>query len=733
MSEILKLNKMSEKWRKPMTNILRKSLEVAGRTLTLETGRMAKQASGAVFVTYGDTMVLSCATMSETPRDGIDFFPLQVEFEEKMYSVGKIPGGFIKREGRPSEKAILCSRLIDRPLRPLFPKGFRNDVQVINTVLSVDQDNQPDMAAMIGASAAVHISKIPFNGPIAGVTIGLSGDKYVLNPTQEEEEQSEMHLSVAGTADAVMMVEAGANEIPENVILEGIMFAHEEIKRIVAFIEEFRAEALTMGLAHEKLPFVKPEPDPQLEAAVRTAAGDAFRQAMKRCSEERIAKEPREAMFAEINQHVQDALAEQFPDQQSVIGEVLYTIEKETMRSLIAKDKIRIDGRKTTEVRPITCEVGVLARTHGSALFTRGQTQILNALTLGMISQEQVLDGITPETSKRYMHQYNFPPYSVGEARPVRSPGRREIGHGALAERALLPVIPDEEQFPYALRLVSEAIESNGSTSMGSVCASTLSLMDAGVPISAPVSGCAMGLIKDGDDITILTDIQGMEDFLGDMDFKVAGTEKGVTAIQMDIKIPGIDREILTRALAQAREGRLFIMGKMLEAIQEPRAELSPYAPRILTIQIDPDKIREVIGSGGKVIKKIVEVTGAQIDIEDDGRVFIASTDGTMGEKALQIINTIVAEPQVGQIYKGTVVKIMEFGAFVEIIPGVLGSSGKDGMVHISELSNKRVNKVEDVCAEGDVMWVKVKSIDKATGKVKLSRKDAMHDMGLEV
>ena len=716
-----------------MTNILRKSLEVAGRTLTLETGRMAKQASGAVFVTYGDTMVLSCATMSEMPREGIDFFPLQVEFEEKMYSVGKIPGGFIKREGRPSEKAILCSRLIDRPLRPLFPKGFRNDVQVINTVLSVDQDNQPDMAAMIGASAAVHISKIPFNGPIAGVTIGLIGNEYVLNPTQEEEEQSEMHLSVAGTADAVMMVEAGANEIPENVILEGIMFAHEEIKRIVAFIEDFRAEALAMGLAQEKIPFVKPEPDPQLEAAVRAEAGDAFRQAMKRCSEERMAKEPREAMFAEINQRVQDALAEQFPEQQSVIGDVLYTIEKETMRSLIAKDKIRIDGRKTTEVRPITCEVGVLARTHGSSLFTRGHTQILNALTLGMISQEQVLDGIAPETSKRYMHQYNFPPYSVGEARPVRSPGRREIGHGALAERALLPVIPDEEQFPYALRLVSEAIESNGSTSMGSVCASTLSLMDAGVPISAPVSGCAMGLIKDGEDITILTDIQGMEDFLGDMDFKVAGTEKGVTAIQMDIKIPGIDREILTRALAQAREGRLFIMGKMLEAIQAPRAELSPYAPRILTLQIDPDKIREVIGSGGKIIKKIVEVTGAQIDIEDDGRVFIASTDGTMGEKALQIINTIVAEPQVGQIYKGTVVKIMEFGAFVEIIPGVLGSSGKDGMVHISELSNKRVNKVEDVCAEGDVMWVKVKSIDKATGKVKLSRKDAMNDMGLEV
>lgn len=716
-----------------MTNVLSKSIEVGGRTLTLETGRMAKQAGGAVLATYGDTMVLSCATMSATPREGIDFFPLQVEFEEKMYAVGKIPGGFIKREGRPTEKAVLSSRLIDRPMRPLFPKGFRNDVQVVNTVVSVDQDNAPDMTAMIGASTAVHISNIPFNGPIAGVTIGLIDDQFIVNPTVEQEELSEIHLSVAGTADAVMMVEAGANEVSEETILEGIMFAQEEIKKIVAFIEEFRAEALEQGLAKEKFVFEKPAPDPELVEAVRAAAGDAYSQAMTKCSLERIRKEEREAMLDEIGQRVQEELAERFPEQRGVIGEVLYDIEKATMRRLIAKDKIRIDGRQITEVRPITCEVGVLKRVHGSALFTRGQTQILNALTLGMISQEQMLDGIAPETSKRYMHQYNFPPFSVGETRPMRGPGRREIGHGALAERALLPVIPDEETFPYALRLVSEAIESNGSTSMGSVCASTLSLMDAGVPITAPVSGCAMGLIKDGDDLTILTDIQGMEDFLGDMDFKVAGTVKGVTAIQMDIKIPGIDREILTRALAQAREGRLFIMDKMLEAISEPRKEISQYAPRIITLQIHPDKIREVIGSGGKVIKKIVEITGAQIDIEDDGRVFIASVDGTKGEKAQQIIESIVAEPQVGQIYKGTVVKIMEFGAFVEIIPGVLGSSGKDGMVHISELSTKRVAKVEDVCAEGDVMWVKVKAIDKATGKVKLSRKEAMLDMGLDV
>ncbi len=715
-----------------MSNILRKSIEVGGRTLTLETGRMAKQAGGAIFASYGDTMVLACATMSDQPRQGIDFFPLQVEYEEKMYAVGRIPGGFIKREGRPTEKAVLSSRLIDRPLRPLFPKGFRNDVQVVATVLSVDQDNPPDMTAMIAASAALHISNIPFAGPIAGMTIGLIDGEYIVNPTQAQEELSLMHLSVAGTADAVMMVEAGAKEVSEEVILEGIMFAHQRIKEIVAFIEDFRTEALAMGLAKEKYLFVKEEIDPELEVAVRNLSGEAFRTAMKRCSEEKLPKAEREGLFAEINTNVQEALAESFPEQEAAIGEVLYTVEKETMRSLIAKDKIRIDGRKTTEVRPISCEVGVLARTHGSSLFTRGQTQILNALTLGMVSEEQMLDGVAAETSKRYMHQYNFPPYSVGETRPMRGPGRREIGHGALAERALLPVIPSEDVFPYALRLVSEAIESNGSTSMGSVCASTLSLMDAGVPIKAPVSGCAMGLIKEGEDITILTDIQGMEDFLGDMDFKVAGTAQGVTAIQMDIKIAGIDREILTRALAQAREGRMFIMGKMLEAIAEPRKQLSPYAPRIITIQIDPEKIRDVIGSGGKIIKKIVEETGAKIDIEDDGRVFIASVDGTMGEQAKTIIETIVAEPEVGRIYKGKVVKIMEFGAFVEILPGVMGSEGRDGMVHISELANKRVAKVEDVCKEGDEMWVKCINVDKATGKVKLSRKQAMKELGLE-
>ncbi len=715
-----------------MNQILTKSIEVSGRQLTLETGRMAKQAGGAVFVSYGDTMVLSAATMSDVPRNGVDFFPLSVDYEEKMYAVGKIPGGFIKREGRPSEKAVLSSRIIDRPLRPLFPKAMRNDVQVINTVMSVDNDNAPDMTAMIGASAALHISKIPFGGPIAGVIVGYVDGEFILNPTVDQEEKSLMHLAVAGTADAVMMVEAGAKEVPEEIILEGILYAHQNIRLIVEFIEEFRAEALTMGLAKEKWLYVEEEIDAALVEKIKELATQPMKDLMYRCCQEHLDKATRENLIKELNDSIKQQLAEEYPDSSAQIGGVIYKIEKETMRSLIAKDKIRIDGRAINEVRPISCEVGVLARAHGSSLFTRGQTQILNALTLGTISQEQILDGLGVEDSKRYMHQYNFPPYSVGETRPMRSPGRREIGHGALAERALLPVIPSEEAFPYALRLVSEAIESNGSTSMGSVCASTLSLMDAGVPISSPVSGCAMGLIKEGEDITILTDIQGMEDFLGDMDFKVAGTVHGVTAIQMDIKIAGIGKEILTRALTQAKEGRAFILGKMLEALAEPRQELSPYAPRIITIQINPDKIREVIGSGGKVIKKIIEETGAAIDIEDDGRIFIASVDALAGDRALKIINSIVAEPEVGKIYEGKVVKIMDFGAFVEIIPGVLGAGGKDGMVHISQLASKRVDKVTDVCAEGDTMWVKCIGVEAATGKVKLSHKDALKEMGLK-
>lgn len=712
-------------------SVLRKSIEVGGRTLTLETGRMAKQAAGAIFASYGDTMVLCTACCSDAPRDGIDFFPLTVDYEEKLYAVGKIPGGFIKREGRASEKAILSSRIIDRPIRPLFPKGYRNDVQIVTTVMSVDQDNAPDMVAMIGASAALHISKIPFQGPIAGVTVGMIDGKFILNPTVEQEEVSLMHLSVAGTADAVMMVEAGVKEIPEDIVLEGIMFAHEEVKKIVAFIEEFRAEALTMGLAKEKVEFIPEEVDAQLEADVTAYATPLLEKGVRYCAQNKLSKEAKDAYLDEILDDIKEKFAnDEDPEINKTVDGLLYKLEKTIFRQMIVKDGIRIDGRGLTEIRPISCEVDVLARTHGSALFTRGQTQVLNACTLGALGDEQILDGLGAEESKRYMHHYNFPPFSVGETRPMRGPGRREIGHGALAERALEPVIPPVEEFPYTLRLVSEAIESNGSTSMASVCGSTLSLMAAGVPIKAPVSGVAMGLIKDGDDVVVLTDIQGMEDFLGDMDFKVAGTTKGVTAIQMDIKIPGIDRAILTRALAQAREGRMFILGKMLEAIDKPRTELSKYAPRILQTTIHPDKIREVIGSGGKTIKKIVDETGAKIDIEDDGHVYIACPDGEKGEQALKIINAIVAEPEVGKIYYGKVIKIMDFGAFVEILPGVLDLPGRDGMVHISQLANHRVAKVEDVLKEGDQVPVKVLAID-AQGKVKLSRKDAMAELGL--
>ncbi|MCL2817685.1 MAG: polyribonucleotide nucleotidyltransferase, partial [Clostridiales bacterium] len=695
-----------------MQNVLRKSMEVGGRTLTLETGRMAKQAGGAVFACYGDTMVLSTATRAATTREGIDYFPLTVEYEERLYAVGRIPGGFIRREGRPTEKAILSSRLIDRPIRPLFPKGYRKDVQVVNTVLSVDQNNPPDMTAMIGSSCALHISSIPFEGPVAGVIVGLIGDEFIINPTVAQTKETLLHLTVAGTKDAVMMVEAGAKQIPEEVILEAIMFGHEQVKLIVEFIEQFAAEAAKLGLAKEKEVFVKAAHDAALEAELRKTAGPVLRELMYKCCTEKLSKEERESLLEQSNAAFKAEFLEKYPEEGAAIAEILYDLEKETMRRLIAKDKVRIDGRSTTEVRHVSCETGLLARVHGSSLFTRGQTQILNSCTLGTVSDEQHLDGLGVEDSKRYMHHYNFPPFSVGEARPMRGPGRREIGHGALAERALEPVIPGEEAFPYAIRMVSEAIESNGSTSMGSVCASTLSLMDAGVPILAPISGCAMGLIKEGDDVTVLTDIQGMEDFLGDMDFKVAGSETGVTAIQMDIKIPGIDRKILSAALMQAKEGRMFILDKMLEAIDRPRAELSPYAPRILQTRVHPDKIREVIGSGGKVIKKIVEETGAQIDIEDDGRVFIASIDAAKGERALAIINAIVAEPEMGRIYEGKVIKIMEFGAFVEIMPGVLGMDGKEGMVHISELANYRVAQVKDICKEGDMILVKVINID---------------------
>lgn len=681
-------------------------MQLGGRTFTVETGKMAKQANGAALVRYGETVVLVTATASEEPREGVDFFPLTVDYEEKMYAVGKIPGGFIKREGRPGESAILCSRLIDRPIRPLFPEGYRNDVQIVATVLSVEHDNAPEIAAMIGASCALTISDIPFLGPIAGVRVGRIDGEFVINPTVEQREASDLNLTIAGSRDAVMMVEAGANELPEEVILEAILFGHEEIKKIVAFQDEMQ-KAVGKEKREVKL-FAVPE---EMEQAIREYAtaklDEAVRNPDKLARDEHIAAVKGEALehFLEI-----------YPDAVKEIPYMLHKIVKEIVRRMITKEKIRPDGREVEEVRPISCEVGLLPRTHGSGLFTRGQTQILTITTLGSLGDEQVLDGLGVETSKHYIHQYNFPGYSVGEARPVRGPGRREIGHGALAERALVPVIPSTEEFPYTIRMVSEVLESNGSSSMGSVCGSTLSLMHAGVPIKRPVSGVAMGLVKDGDDYTILTDIQGMEDALGDMDFKVAGTTEGVTAIQMDIKIKGISREILASALEQAKRGRAFILGKMLECISEPNAELSKYAPRVTTMQIKPDKIREVIGPGGKVIKKIIDDCGVQIDIDDDGTVRISATSVEASAAAVAAIEEIVREVEVGQIYKGKVTRLMAFGAFVELLPG------REGLCHISQLDKKRVEKVEDYVNVGDELEVKVTEIDQK-GRVNVSHK----------
>lgn len=697
-------------------NVLRKSIEVGGRVLTLETGRMAKQASGAVFATYGDTAVLATATASPEPREGIDFFPLTVDYEERLYSVGKIPGGFIKREGRPSEKAILSSRLIDRPIRPLFPKGYRNDVHIVATVLSVDQDNPPDVLAMNGASAALHLSHIPFLGPIGAVTVGLVDDEFVINPTVEQEEKSLLHLTVAGTKDAVMMVEAGAKEVPEEVILEAIMYGHSEIIKIVEFIEEFRQEALAQGLAVEKQEPILQEISQELEEDVR-----AFAQEKLLAAVQTKEKHEREEKIQGVKDETLLHFAEKYPEETKDINTVLDTMLKEIVRKLITVDKIRPDGRALDEIRPITCEVGVLPRTHGSGLFTRGQTQVLSVVTLGAIGEEQIIEGLGVEESKRYLHQYNFPPYSVGEARPMRGPGRREIGHGALAERALEPMIPSEDEFPYTIRVVSEVLESNGSTSMGSVCGSTLALMDAGVPIKKPVAGVAMGLVKHGEHFSILTDIQGIEDALGDMDFKVAGTKTGVTAIQMDIKIAGIDREILKEALEQARKGRLYIMDRMLEVIEAPRPELSPYAPRIISTTVDPEKIRDIIGPGGKTIKKIIDETGVKIDIEDDGKVFIAAVDVKAAERALKIINNLTREVEVGEIYLGKVQRITSFGAFIEILPG------KEGLCHISQLALERVEKVEDVVSVGDEILVKVTEIDRQ-GRINLSRKEVLKE-----
>lgn len=709
--------------------MLIREINLGGRTLSLETGRLAKQASGAVLARYGDTMVLVTATVAKNTRD-IDFFPLTVDYEERLYAVGKIPGGFIKREGRPSEKAILSGRLIDRPIRPLFPKHMRNEVQVVATVLSVDQDHAPEIAAMIGASAAIHISKIPMKKPIGGVIVGRVDGQFVINPTVRQAENSDLHLVVAGTHDAVMMVEAGAKEVPEDQMLEAIMFGHNTVQEIVNFIEDFRNEALVMGLAHEKMEVPEPEMDAGLSEAILSKAEEEIRAAVVRCSQERLTKKEREAYMDEVLAGLQTSFLEQFPDNPKEVYALIEKAEKKVVRRLITHDKLRIDGRTVDEVRPITVEAGVLSRTHGSGLFTRGQTQILTVATLGCVSEEQILDGLGLDETKRYMHHYNFPSFSTGETKPMRSPGRREIGHGALAERALEPMIPSEEAFPYTIRVVSEALESNGSTSMGSVCGSTLALMDAGVPLKAPVAGVAMGLIMEEDKFTVLTDIQGLEDHLGDMDFKVAGTPNGVTALQMDIKIPGITREVFKQALEQAHRGRMHIMEKMLEVLPEPRREISQYAPSIIRTTIHPDKIRDVIGPGGKIIKKLVEETGADIDIEDDGRVFIAAVDREKGKRALQIIQSITAEVEVGKLYEGKVTRVTDFGCFVEVIPGVMGLAGKEGLVHISQLAFQRVEKTEDVVKEGDTITVKAIGYDHQ-GRLKLSRKEAMRDLGM--
>lgn len=683
-------------------------MELGGRRLVLETGRLAKQANAAVKVEYGDTVVLCTVTASKEPKD-LDFFPLTVNYEERLYAVGKIPGGFIKREGRPSEKAILASRLIDRPIRPLFPEGFRNDVQIVDLVMSVDQDCPPEIAAMIGTSAALTVSDVPFNGPIGGVIVGRIDGQFIINPTVEQEEKSDIHLVVAGTKDAIMMVEAEANEVPESVMLEAIMFGHEEIKKIVAKIEEFAAIA-----AKPKMEVKLHAVDTDVNTAVRAFAQERLVEAI-RIPEKHARQDAIDAINQEAAAHFEQLYVET-PENMSDVSETLYDIVKEEVRRLITHDKVRPDGRQLEEIRPIDCDTGLLPRTHGSGLFTRGQTQALSICTLGALGDVQILDGLGLEESKRFMHHYNFPPFSVGEARPLRAPGRREIGHGALGERALSKVIPPESEFPYTIRLVSEVIESNGSTSQASICASTLAMMDAGVPIKAPVAGIAMGLIKDGEHFSILSDIQGMEDHLGDMDFKVAGTAEGVTAIQMDIKIDGIDRSILTQALDQARVGRIHILGKMNEVIQTPRESLSQYAPKILTMHINPDKIRDVIGAGGKVVNKIIEETGVKIDIEQDGRIFIASTNAESNERAREIIEGIVKEVVVGEVYTGTVKRVEKFGAFVEVLPG------KEGLVHISQLSTERVEKVEDVVNIGDKLEVKVVEIDQQ-GRINLSHK----------
>lgn len=686
------------------------STEISGKKFTVEVGELAKQANGACMVHYGDTSVLAVATASSEPKD-LPFFPLTVNYEERLYAVGKIPGGFIKREGRPSEKAILASRLIDRPIRPMFPDGFRNEVQVISTVMSVDQDCSSEIAAMLGSSIALCVSDIPFEQPIAGVHVGRVDGEFIINPTVEQDAKSDIDLTVAGTKDAINMVEAGADEVPEEVMLDAIMFGHEEIKRLVAFQEE-----IIQAIGTEKFEVKLFDTDEELSAKVEADAKESLLQAIQVKE-----KHAREEAIKQVKDSILEGYDEDEPEIYNQVKTILDKLVKAEVRRLITVEKVRPDGRMIDEIRPLSSRVGVLPRTHGSGLFTRGQTQALSVCTLGALGDVQILDGLDLEESKRFMHHYNFPQYSVGEVGPIRGPGRREIGHGALGERALEKVVPSEKEFPYTIRLVSEVLESNGSTSQASICASTLAMMDAGVPIKSPVAGIAMGLVKSGEDYTILTDIQGMEDALGDMDFKVAGTKDGVTALQMDIKIDGLSKEILEEALTQAKKGRMQILESMLATINQPREGLSRYAPKILTMSINPDKIRTVIGPSGKQINEIIDETGVKIDIEQDGNIFISSTDPEMNEKAKKIIEDLVREVEVGQIYLGTVRRIEKFGAFVELF------KGKDGLVHISELAEERTNKVEDAVSVGDKILVKVKEIDRQ-GRINLSRKAVLKE-----
>lgn len=685
----------------------------AGRELTVETGKTCELSNGSCWVRYGETVVMANVTASVKPREGVDFFPLSVDYEERLYSVGRIPGSFMKREGKPSEKAILTSRVVDRPIRPLFPKDMRNDVSVVMTVLAVDPDNSPEICGMIATSVAISISDIPWNGPIGGISVGLVNGEIILNPTLEQREKSDLNLTVAGTMEKIVMIEAGANEVDDDTMLKAIMTGHEEIKKIVAFISDIQKE-----IGKKKFEFESMEVDHDLFDAVEELVGEKVKFALDTND-----KNVREERLNPIKDEVHEKFDEQYPEKIAMIDECIYKLQKKIVRNWLYEGK-RVDGRGIDEIRPLAAEVGVLPRVHGSGLFTRGQTQVLTVATLGPVSDSQRIDGLDEEDSKRYMHHYNFPSYSVGETKPSRGPGRREIGHGALAERALEPVIPSVEEFPYALRLVSEVLSSNGSTSQGSICGSTLALMDAGVPIKAPVAGISCGLItRDDGSFMTMVDIQGLEDFFGDMDFKVGGTHKGITAIQVDIKVDGLTPEIIKEAFAKTHKARDYILDEiMLKAIPEPRKEVGKYAPKMLQTKVPVDKIREVIGQGGKVIQKISADCNVKIDINDEGNVFISGIDMENAKKALQIVETIANDPEIGAIYKGKVVRIMNFGAFVEIAPG------KDGLVHISKLDKQRVEKVEDVVSIGDEIVVKVMEID-SQGRINLSRKDALADI----